>query len=196
MAEYTKNYNFVKPAPQDVADIAELNANADKIDALISEVFSVAKSAGAGIVKEITIPSNSWAASSENPGAYYRDVAVTEAKASQYPIVTIHPESISIAQEAGLSPVCETLEGNIRFSAESSPTNDISATIALISNGGVVAEGIVSHIPIATAETLGGIKIGDGIAVEEDGTASVDIDAKTATDEDVARMIKRVFGES
>ena len=36
MATYTDNYNLKKPAPEDFADIADLNENADKIDAALT----------------------------------------------------------------------------------------------------------------------------------------------------------------
>jgi hypothetical protein len=37
MATYTKNYNLVKPAPEDFGDVADLNANADKVDEVLKK---------------------------------------------------------------------------------------------------------------------------------------------------------------
>ena len=37
MATYTKNYKLKKPAPEDFADIADLNENTDKIDAALKD---------------------------------------------------------------------------------------------------------------------------------------------------------------
>lgn len=42
--------------------------------------------------------------------------------------------------------------------------------------------GGISNIPIASAETLGGVKIGDGINVAEDGTISTTINMLSNTD--------------
>ncbi len=38
MATYTENYKLKKPAPEDFADIADLNENADKIDTARSRI--------------------------------------------------------------------------------------------------------------------------------------------------------------
>ena len=37
MATYTENYKLKKPAPEDFADIADLNENADKIDTALKD---------------------------------------------------------------------------------------------------------------------------------------------------------------
>ena len=37
MATYTENYKLKKPAPEDFADIADLNENTDKIDAALKD---------------------------------------------------------------------------------------------------------------------------------------------------------------
>ena len=37
MATYTDNYKLKKPAPEDFADVADLNENADKIDAALKD---------------------------------------------------------------------------------------------------------------------------------------------------------------
>ena len=37
MATYTKNYNLIKPAPEDFGDVADLNANADKVDEVLKK---------------------------------------------------------------------------------------------------------------------------------------------------------------
>lgn len=57
------------------------------------------------------------------------------------------------------------------------------------------------EIPAASKDSLGGIRIGSGLTVAEDGTASVDsaavadmIQEYAATDEEVAAMLDEVFG--
>ena len=43
MATYTKNYKLKKPAPEDFADIADLNENTDKIDAALKDTMNKSK---------------------------------------------------------------------------------------------------------------------------------------------------------
>lgn len=45
--------------------------------------------------------------------------------------------------------------------------------------------------PPATAKRLGGVKVGPGLNVGEDGTLSVNM----AGDEDVTKMLGKVFGQ-
>lgn len=55
------------------------------------------------------------------------------------------------------------------------------------------------ELPAATRERLGGVKIGDGIALEGDGTISVDgktlVDESIASESDVQEMLSSVFGK-
>lgn len=52
-------------------------------------------------------------------------------------------------------------------------------------------------LPTATAFRLGGVKIGDGVKVQEDGTVSVDgesfVEEVAAPDGDVKEMLDKVF---
>ena len=54
---------------------------------------------------------------------------------------------------------------------------------------GCEIEGLEEYqMPIATAEVLGGVKVGEGLAVEEDGTLSADIPDAA---EDVKGLVKQ-----
>lgn len=203
MAEYTTKYNLIKPSPQDFIDIAQLNGNSDKIDAALSAVDETAKaalfaasSAGGGIIKEnVKAAAESFVADSVG-GGYVCEVEITEATAAMYPIVTIHPSSREAAVAAGLSSVCETFDGKIRFHSDSAPTGDIYATLALIAHGGVGGSGGTAYMPIAGVDTLGGIKIGDGLSVEEDGTLSTNPRLTFATDEEVDAVINEILNNT
>lgn len=62
MATYTDNYNLKKPAPEDFADIADLNENADKIDAALKDKADLDES---GKLKESQLPNLSYIPTSQ-----------------------------------------------------------------------------------------------------------------------------------
>lgn len=62
MATYTDNYNLKKPAPEDFADIADLNENADKIDAALKDKADLDES---GKLKESQLPNLSYIPASQ-----------------------------------------------------------------------------------------------------------------------------------
>ena len=62
MATYTDNYKLKKPAPEDFADIADLNENADKIDAALKDKADLDAS---GKLKESQLPSLSYIPTSQ-----------------------------------------------------------------------------------------------------------------------------------
>ena len=66
MATYTDNYNLKKPAPEDFADIADLNENADKIDAALKDKADLDES---GKLKESQLPSLSYIPASQKGAA-------------------------------------------------------------------------------------------------------------------------------
>ena len=66
MATYTDNYKLKKPAPEDFADIADLNENADKIDAALKDKADLDES---GKLKEDQLPSLSYIPTSQKGAA-------------------------------------------------------------------------------------------------------------------------------
>lgn len=66
MATYTDNYKLKKPAPEDFADIADLNENADKIDAALKDKADLDES---GKLKESQLPSLSYIPASQKGAA-------------------------------------------------------------------------------------------------------------------------------
>lgn len=66
MATYTDNYNLKKPVPEDFADIADLNENADKIDAALKDKADLDES---GKLKESQLPSLSYIPASQKGAA-------------------------------------------------------------------------------------------------------------------------------
>ena len=66
MATYTENYKLKKPAPEDFADIADLNENMDKIDAALKDKADLDES---GKLKESQLPSLSYIPTSQKGAA-------------------------------------------------------------------------------------------------------------------------------
>lgn len=66
MATYTDNYKLKKPAPEDFADVADLNENADKIDATLKAKADLDES---GKLKESQLPSLSYIPASQKGAA-------------------------------------------------------------------------------------------------------------------------------
>lgn len=212
-----RGYYQLDPAPQYTEQISRL-LNKDRVLAesgpffdwmmqIMNNVKAVwnssarADQAISAIIAGITLPASGWV-QDDTSGAYgyHLDVLVEGVTEDHFPSVAIHQESMETAQNAELSPVVQTLDGVLRFWAKSIPAADILATAALFTgNGGGTGLGGSYVLPVATADTLGGVKIGESIGVTEDGTISVDsadlLDDATADDTEVAEMLDEVFGE-
>lgn len=99
-------------------------------DALRAAIGTGGAGGGSGaIVGEITIPSSGW---TNDESSYYIDVDFDGVLANRIPLITIHPDSMQIAEESGLSSVAEALDGSIRFRAAKTPTQTMTATVALL----------------------------------------------------------------
>jgi len=154
---------------------------------------------GGALITEITIPATGWTAveydetaKSYDEWRYVNTVSVTGATAAQYPDVTLHKDALATAQKAEMCPVAESGAGTVTFWAKSAPTADMSATLALVYSGGGSGGsggGTTYTLPVATATTLGGIKVGTGLKTSSDGTLSIDDDV-VATDADVASSVE------
>lgn len=163
-------------------------------------------SASTVIIKDIVIPSAGWSLQGESDEqgdtdeyCYYVDVSVDEATEMRFPNVALHKTALVVAETAGLCPTAETLAGAIRFWAKSVPNEDMEATVALTSpsTGGGGENGSTYVLPVATATRLGGVKIGQGINVAEDGTITASTSGITpdemASTEDTKSMLDEIF---
>lgn len=99
---------------------------------------------------------------------FYRDVIVPGVSEQQYPSVAFHTESIGMAGDSGVYPTSQTLDNRLRFWAKKPPDRPLKATVALMGCAGKYV------LPIATAKILGGVRIGEGLSITEDGLLSVD----------------------
>ena len=122
---------------------------------------------------DITIPASGWT-EAEGPSAdhnYTCDVAAEGVTADLIPFGGPKLGSCGVANKAEVVSGCETLEGAVRFYSKKIPETDISAFIILLEQG----KGETDYeLPVATETTLGGVKIGEGLAITPDGTATVE----------------------
>lgn len=126
------------------------------------------------IIRAVTIPASGWQNATENGKySYYIDISIPEVKEAYYPIGTLYDDSLEIAESAGLSPKVEAVTGALRFWAESIPTASMVGSFVILANGGGYTPGGEKYdLPAATETVLGGVKIGDRIKVDSDGTIS------------------------
>ena len=124
-----------------------------------------------------------------------------EIKATHIPIVSLHRDSLAVAEAAGMCSSAETVDGAVRFWARNIPTADLEATLALLTPGtgelGAAGGGSAYVLPVATTETAGVVRIGEGLSVTADGTISVSGggigEDDVATPEEMESMLDRVF---
>lgn len=177
---------------------------ADLQDAVGQALLDNAATLGGGAsIFSIAIPMTGWTWEPEEAedGTFYDDqyrlrldLPVQAARADLFPSVALSKASLETARRCGLCPTVQSMEGIVRFWSRSEPTEDMTATLALISEGGGVGTGGAGGsyvLPVASATTLGGIKIGSGISLSPDGTASVDMSA--LSDESVEAIAEKVM---
>jgi hypothetical protein len=146
------------------------------------------------ILVEIIIPKSGWSQKEDAAGyGWYIDVSVPDVTPEYYPQITIHKECLDSAVSACICPASETLTGVVRLWAKSAPAKDIKASAAFLTNGINENGGIAGDyvLPVATADILGGVKIGPGLSVTNDGTLSVDM----ASDAEVDKILDEVFAQ-
>lgn len=215
---YKDNRIDIRRYPVTIA--LEINANvqvtynpgafitAEEVQQLIQSMVTEAVSGiGTATIKEITIPAAGWSWLEEeldeqgmDDYRYYVDVALAEATEEHFPDVALHKSALNTAKAAGLCPTAQTIDGALRFWAKNEPSSDMAATVALLASGaggGTGGGGETYVLPVATATRLGGVKIGNGINVAEDGTISYSgngvADDAIASPGDTAEMLDEVF---
>lgn len=155
---------------------------------------------------DIIIPADDWEATdpAESNCAVHTDIRSTEIDSCMIPMLTILPEHLVLAEECGISTYTRTIPGALRVYAEKKPTAPIHGSLALLGvtqsiTGSIPAEGGDAYaLPIASKTQLGMVKIGDGLTVTPDGTASVDPDKASdkASDKAVDDMLEEVYPEN
>lgn len=187
---------------------ADTSAHED-IRTELANIAAAAANTGGALISEITIPADGWEeVESDESASYWNDwryknaVSVSGATAEQYPDVTLHKDALYIAQRAQLCPTVQSGADTVTFWARYVPIADMEATLALVYSGGGTGGGSSYTLPVATATTLGGVKIGSGVNVAEDGTISVTAGSVSetalstddlATESDTSTMLNSVY---
>ncbi len=143
----------------------------------------------------IAIPISGWEANTDTGGIFI-DIPAEGVTEDIIPIISIAPGDGAAAAKCGLSDRAETGNGFIRLFAKAAPEWEINADVILLSPSKKISSGgenITKLLP-ATATRLGGVKIGSGVSVTDDGVISVATDGITATDEDTENIIDEIFG--
>lgn len=156
--------------------------------------------------REITIPVEGWLDGAELKeeekiagGSVYLDLEQEDVEEAHVPFVSIFPGSMESAAGCGLLPAANALKGKIRFYALSTPEKEMKAQLVLNRPGTGIAPvgpGGLYVLPVATEDTLGGVKIGEGIGVTVDGTISADaseaVKKQMATPEEIAALLAEI----
>ncbi len=150
---------------------------------------------------DVTIPVSGWASGTAPGYAVQCDIPVPSAAERMIPFLTVLPVGAASADACGLAPFTETREGVLRVFARKAPTTAIPASLALAGDASgfcVVGSEDTYVLPPATTDTLGGVKVGGGVDVEDDGTISVDgariVESAAASEESARLLLDEVFG--
>lgn len=141
---------------------------------LMSKMQSMVAAAGAAIkTAKLAIGKDGWEENDSEKYPYCNDVECELSRETHLPLVNIDEESEDVAFVCGLRMQAEAYDGYVRFWARSLPAEDITCTVDLVGRG-ESADGSGSYVlPAASAQVLGGVKVGTGLKVEKDGTLSI-----------------------
>ncbi len=129
---------------------------------------------------DITIPAEGWIQDGES--GYTMEVEAPLVTERHIPLVALDRESRETAGRCKLDAGAETLEGKVRFWAGKLPEKAMTGTLVLLLQGEL---GTGVALWPATGDKVGGVKVGEGLKVDQDGTLSVD-KASVMTAEDLA----------
>ncbi len=152
------------------------------------------------VTAAVTIPLAAWGADADDSGAYRAEAECVDSTAGHIPFVSVSRESMGTAGRCGLSGIAEAADGALRFWADAVPEGDISVYVVLFGPGTGGSGGGDCTLQPATAERLGGVKIGSGLSAAPDGTISVDgaglLNVAAAPEADVKEMLDDVFSDN
>ena len=154
----TDNLKLKLPEENDWAHVGALNENFRALDRAAGKLAS-----GLGVVKTapLVIPADGWTETGEQDLKYTAEVPQKDAKATHIPIVSLHRDSLAVAEAAGMCSSAETVDGAVRFWARKVPAENLEATLALLTPGtgelGAAGGGSAYVLPVATTETPAGV---------------------------------------
>lgn len=136
-------------------------------DEKVAEALNV----GTVYVIDASIESTDWI---EGENGFYYEIEDENITSNMMPVVTLSADSLRTAYSAGMYQTAESFDGYVRITTVERPNDTISLTCGLYVQGNVVISGGDTYVlPPATANTLGGVKIGEGVNVTSDGTISI-----------------------
>lgn len=187
-------------------------------------------------VKAIVIPKDGWAAvASAAPstgdqdgeeadpdagtdaetgegGGMYVDIPIEGVTADMFPNLAICHTDLETARTCGFSTAVRTIDGALRVYAQTEPSADMRATLALFgssenlpSSGGSTGTTSIGQGLTYTSDGRIAVKAGDGLTFDEQGAVAVDAsalsestaqalaEALTETDEAAEAMIDEVY---
>ena len=149
MATYTDNYKLKKPAPEDFADIADLNENADKIDAALKDKADLDES---GKLKESQLPSLSYIPASQKGAAGGVASLGSDGKvpSGQLPAMDYIP-----ASQKGTAGGVASLGANGKVPSGQLPSLDYIPTSQKAAANGVASLDANKKVPVAQIPALG-----------------------------------------
>lgn len=149
MATYTDNYKLKKPAPEDFADIADLNENADKIDAALKDKADLDES---GKLKESQLPSLSYIPASQKGAAGGVASLGSDGKvpSGQLPAMDYIP-----ASQKGTAGGVASLGADGKVPSGQLPSLDYIPTSQKAAANGVASLDANKKVPVAQIPALG-----------------------------------------
>ena len=143
---------------------------------------------------EITLPAEGWVDDTTHMGYMKRlDLPNEHIEASYTPCVIYHFESLPTIKTMGMCPVISTENGMLHFYSLKSPEEEIQATMVII---GMSSDVIAANVQKASKTRVGGVIVGDGLKIADDGTLSVDETRVivAASDEEAQDVINESLG--
>lgn len=142
-----------------------------------------------------------WVESDAPTGYYYQDVPVEGCREWHRARVIIQNIlDMPYVRAMEILPTVETRDSCIRvWGRKQIGAKSIAISVELYSEGAGSGTGTGYTLPVASADRLGGVKVGSGVDVEEDGTISVDaagaLGAAIATPDEVNAALDQAFEE-
>lgn len=155
---------------------------------------------GAYQIDRLELPAQGWEELEEPEGEWkYRYfLAAQGCRAEHIPMAALRRASLRAAGNCGLCPAVEAVDGGLYFWAEKPPQEALTGSYALFAKGSYLEAGGGGYVlPAATADTLGGVKVGDGLGIDASGKLSVvglpeDL---TSTDEAMEAIVAQAYGD-
>lgn len=163
-------------------------------DSEIQELSGGATSSTVAPSYEITLPTTGWVDDTTHYGYMKRlDLTNEHVEASHTPCIIYHFDSLQTVKEIGMCPVLSTDNGVLHFYSVKAPESEINATMVLIGMSGDV---IAANVTKATKTRVGGVIIGDGLVIDDNGVVSIDGSRVivAATDEEAQTVINESLG--